>query len=120
DRRHRAEPRVARLELLHDEPVGDVREPGAAVALDVRAEESQLAHAGDQRARKFLRRVALLDHGQRLPLDEAPDARPRHALLVSEELLDAVVVDFTGRHRRALESFAWRKRRPYKSSPRFL
>src|SRR5881396_985068 len=60
-RGHRAEPRVPRLELLHDEPVGDVREPRAAVAPQVRAEEAQLAHTRDQLARELLVRVAALD-----------------------------------------------------------
>src|SRR5207249_8488188 len=48
----RAQPRVAALELLHDEPVGDVAEPGAAVALEGGAEDAQLAELGDQRDRR--------------------------------------------------------------------
>src|SRR5207249_11359463 len=97
-RGHRAQPRVARLELLHDEPVGDVGEPGAAVALQVRAEEAELGHARDERARELLLRVAALDPGQHLALDEAPHARPRHALLLAEELLQPVVVDLARGH----------------------
>src|SRR5205814_9652188 len=80
-RGHRAQPRVARLELLHDEPVGAVGEPGAAVALQVRAEEAELAHARDERARELPLGMTALDHGEPLAHHEAAHARPRLALL---------------------------------------
>jgi hypothetical protein len=58
-RREGADARVAALELLHDEPVGDVVQPGAAVLLgQVGPEHAQLADLGDE-----LRREAPLDVG---------------------------------------------------------
>src|SRR6059058_1053316 len=54
---HRAQARVARLELLHHEPVGDVREAGAAVALKVRSEHAERGQAQDEIPWKLLARM---------------------------------------------------------------
>src|SRR6185369_14858578 len=73
-RRHRAQTAVAALELLHDQPVGDVVEPRAPVALEVRAEVAELAHPRNQMSRELLPAVALLEHRKALPLDERAHA----------------------------------------------
>src|SRR5262249_444511 len=88
DGAHRTDPAIPRLETLHDEAVGDVGEAGAAVAGQVRTEDAELGHAGDEGARELLARMAGLDHRQRLPLDEAPNARADHPLVLAEQLLD--------------------------------
>ena len=61
---------VAALQLLHHQAVLDVGHAGAAVALEVGAEEAQLAHHRDQLARKALRAEALLNDGDEVVLDE--------------------------------------------------
>jgi hypothetical protein len=61
---------VAALELLGDEAVFDVGEAGAAVALDGRAEEAELAHGLDEFAREAAVAVALLDDGDEVVFDE--------------------------------------------------
>src|SRR5262249_56158875 len=47
-RRARPQPRVAALELLHDEAVRHVAEPGAAVAVERGTEDAELAELRDQ------------------------------------------------------------------------
>src|SRR5206468_80273 len=74
------------------------QDPGAAVALKVRSEHAERGQAQDEVPWELLARMAALDDRQRLPLDEAPDARLRDALLLGEELVDAVVVDLAWCH----------------------
>jgi hypothetical protein len=65
-----AEAGVAAFQLLHHQAVLDVGHAGAAVALEVGAEEAQLAHDGDQFARKALGAEALLDDGDEVVFDK--------------------------------------------------
>src|SRR5207249_11609914 len=88
----RAQPRVAALELLHDEPVGDVAEPGAAVALEGGAEDAQLAELGDQRDRKRAGAMMLGDDRDELRLDPVAHGVADHPLVLGQERFDAVVV----------------------------
>src|SRR5207245_1633031 len=85
-------------------------------ALQVRAEEAELAHARDERPRELLLGMTALDHGEHLALHEAPHARPRHALLLAEELVQPVVVDLACGHRDPLAArgVARPRARPYK------
>jgi hypothetical protein len=86
----RPQPRIAALELLHDEAVRDVAHSGASVTGQVGAEEAELRHAGNQLHRE--RAVAadvLLDDRKELLRDELSDRIARHALLVGEELVEA-------------------------------
>jgi hypothetical protein len=93
-RRERAQPRVAALELLHHEPVGDVVHARAAVAGQVRAEQSQLGDPGHELHRE--RPVAadvLLDPRQELARHPVADGVAREPLLVGEQLVDVQEVE---------------------------
>src|SRR2546430_14715517 len=68
DRRHRAEARVAALELLHDQPVRDVVEPGAPVALERGAEDAEFAELRDQLNRESPRDRKSAVKGKRVDL----------------------------------------------------
>src|SRR5438046_284045 len=60
--------------------------------------------------------MTALDHGEHLALHEAPHARPRHALLLAEELVQPVVVVLARGHRDPLAArgVARPRARPYK------
>ena len=87
-----AQSRVPALQLLHDQPVRHVRQARAAVTLQGRAEDAELAELRDHRHREGARPVVLGDERQELGLDPIPDRVAHHPLLVREEDLDAVVV----------------------------
>ena len=87
-----AEPRVPALELLHDQPVGHVRQARAPVALEGRAEDAELAQLRHDRHGEGAGPVMLGDERQELGLDPVPDRVAHHPLLVREQGLDAVVV----------------------------
>ena len=53
--REAADARVAALELLHREAVADLARPGAAVALEVAAEQAELRDLGDELGREGAR-----------------------------------------------------------------
>ncbi len=55
---------IAALDLLHDEAVLDVAHAGAAVAFQVRAEEAEFGHFGDQLGREAGVAEAIADHGR--------------------------------------------------------
>ena len=84
----RADPRVAGLQLQAGEPVGGRRGAGAAVALEVHAEDVQLAELlGElERDRGLLEPVA--DVGDDLVLDESADSVADVALFVREKRVD--------------------------------
>ena len=91
----RAQAGVAALELLHHEAVGDVAQAGAAVALEVRAEEAELGEPRDELARE--RAVAgaraPASRGRNSRLDEVAHGLSREELLLGEELVEAQEVD---------------------------
>ena len=59
----RAHPGIAALQLLHDQPVGDVIEARAAELLgEVRPEQPQLGHLGNEVGGELARDVVLADH----------------------------------------------------------
>ena len=74
------------------EAVGDVVHAGAAVALQVRAEHAELAHARDELARELLAAEAALEQRQAFVLDEGADGVAGDALFVGEERVELVVV----------------------------
>ena len=61
---------VAALQLLHHQAVLDVGHSGAAVALEVGAEEAQLAHRRDQFARETAFAEAVFDDGDEVVFDK--------------------------------------------------
>ena len=61
---------VAAFQFLHHEAIFDVGHAGAAVALEVGAEEAELAHGGNEFAREALGAKALLDDGDEVVFDE--------------------------------------------------
>ena len=65
-----AEAGVAAFEFLHHQAVFDVGHAGASVALEVGAEEAELAHDGNQFAREALGAKAFLDDGDEVVFDE--------------------------------------------------
>ena len=90
DRRHgeralgvarRAEGGVDALQLAHDETEGDVADAGAAVALEVGAEEAQLAEFAHHCRVEMLAAVPLLDARHELLLRVGARGVAHHALL---------------------------------------
>ncbi len=83
--RERADAAVAAFELLHDEPVAHVVEPGAPVLLgQVRAEHAELRHRRDEFLREAAGDVALADDRQHLLVDEPADGIAHGALVFGE------------------------------------
>ena len=84
---------VATLEFLHDEAVFHVRHAGAAVAVEVRAEEAEFAHLWHELAREAAFAVALFDDGDEVVFDELAGGIAREALVFVEEGIEADEVD---------------------------
>src|SRR6185369_3830319 len=83
-----AQPRVAALQLLHDEAVGDAAQAGEAVIGDAGAEEVQAPHLEDQLEGGARLAVALLDDRFDLVVDELAHGLADQALLVREERVE--------------------------------
>src|SRR5215467_4700278 len=92
-RRPRAQPGVAALELLHDQPVGNVAEPRAAVALERGAEHTELAELRDELDRKRAGTMVIGDQREELRLHPVADRVADHPVFFGQEALDRVVVD---------------------------
>ncbi len=76
---------VAALQLLHDEPVRDVVEPGASVLLrEIGAEDAERRHFGHELLREFSFDVAVADDREHALVDETPDAVADGALFLGE------------------------------------
>jgi len=94
DRREGADARVAPLQLLHDDPVGDVVEPGAAVLLGkVGTQDPQLRHLRDELPRHATVHVGLADDGHEPVLHPGADGVADHPLLLGEERVEVVEVE---------------------------
>ncbi len=97
----RAHAAVAALELLRDQPVFDVGHAGAAVALEIGAEEAEIAHRLDQLAGEASVAIALLDDGDEIVFDELARGIAHQALVVGEQRIEADEIDSAereGRH----------------------
>ena len=94
----RAEAAVAAVDLHVHEAPGERAHPRAAVALDVVADQAELAEAPEQRPGRLRALPVLVDRRQHLLVDEAPRAQEVIPLLVGELLADEEVV---GRQRLA-------------------
>ena len=93
-RRERADAGVAPLQLLHDQPVGHVVQPGAAVLLgQVCAEESQLRHPGNQLLGKLSLDVGLTDDGDEVLVDPGPNGIPNGPLLLRQQRIEVEEID---------------------------
>ena len=92
---------VAALEFLRHQAVLDVAHAGAAVALQRRAEEAELAHGLDQFAWEAAVAVALFDDGNEVVFDELARGVADEALVVGEQgiVLDEIdTAKFDGGH----------------------
>ena len=88
-RGERADAGVAPLELLHDQAVGDVVEPRAAVLLrQVGAEQAQLRHARNQLLGKLALDVRVADDGHEVLVHPGPDGVPDGALLLRQQAVE--------------------------------
>ena len=84
----RAVAAVHPLDLARDQPVGDVVDPGAAIALDGRAEQPQLPHLGHDLAVETLVPVSLQDARHQPILAVGPRGVAQHALFLAELVLE--------------------------------
>ena len=89
-----AQARVAALELLTDQTVGDVVQTGAAVLLgEVGAEHTELAELGRDLVRKRAR-LEVLHHEREVALAyPAPHGVAHHALVLRELALELEEID---------------------------
>ncbi len=79
---------VAALELLHHEAVFHVGHAGAAIALEVGAEEAKLAHDGDKFARKALCSKAFLDDRDQVVFDEIARGTANQQFIFAEACIE--------------------------------
>ena len=89
----RAHAGIAALELLHDQPVGDVVQASAAVLFGkIRAEDAQLGHLRNDLFRESSFDVAVADDGKDFFVDERADAVANGALFFGEHGIDVVEI----------------------------
>ena len=88
----RPEAPVAAVDLHVHEPPGERAHPRAAVALDVVADQAELAEPPEQRPGRLGPLPVLVDLRQHLLVDEAPRAQEVLPLLLGELLADEEVV----------------------------
>ena len=93
-RGERPHTRIAALQLLHDEPVGDVVQTGAAVLLgQIRAEQAELRHARNQLPGEFARDVRFPYHRHQVLIHPFSNCVTDRTLLFAEETVDVVEVN---------------------------
>src|SRR4029077_84590 len=90
-----AHARVAAFQFLRHQSVFHIRHARAAVALQVRAEKSQLGHGLDQFARKTPGAVALFDDRDEIVFNELARRIADQTLVVGEQRVEADEVDST-------------------------
>ena len=88
-----AQARVAALQFLHDEPVGDVVEARAAVTGEGGPEHAHLAEGLGHLEGEGAVAMVLAHHGHELLLHPVADGIPHHPLFLAQQGLDPVVVD---------------------------
>jgi hypothetical protein len=79
-----AHARVAALQLLAGQPIGDIRHAGAAIAVQVHAQQAHLADLRDEVHGEGAGAAVLLDDGDDLVIHPASDEIPHHALVFAE------------------------------------
>ena len=96
---------VAAFQLLHHQAVLDIRHAGAAVALEVGAEEAQLAHEGNELARKTALAEAVFDDGNDVVFDEVASGAADEEFVFAEagvEMKEVEVLEFEGHYTPAI------------------
>jgi len=108
DRDEAAEAGIRGLELEAGEAVADRIDAGAAVTLQVHAEEAELAELGCDLARELGALEPLLDSGKQAVDGEAPNGLLEHALLLGEKCTQAEKVEgiYSGPAHRRVGSLA--------------
>src|ERR1051326_244175 len=92
-RRERPHARIAPLELLHDQPIRDVIQPRAAILFrEIRAEEAELRHAGDELLGKLAGDVRFADDGHQIVVDPLANGVADRALFFAEQAVDVVEI----------------------------
>ena len=84
---------IAALEFLHHQAVGDVGHSRAAVAFQVRAEESQFAELRHQLHGECGFAVVLFDDGKNFVVDELPRGLARQFLFVVQQGIEIDEID---------------------------
>src|SRR5437016_4718132 len=79
---------IATLELLHDEPVSDVRHPRAAVAGEVRSVKTELRHLGDQVPGKLPFSAPFFDVRDDLLFDKLAHGLPHQFFFVIQKRIE--------------------------------
>ena len=92
DRGERAQARVGPFQFQHDEAVGRLAQPGAAVFFQVRRIKAQRAHARRELFRKLARAMAGHDLGHDFLLHKTPRPIARGAFFIGEKFFDIVVI----------------------------
>src|SRR4026207_2387372 len=93
-RREGPDAALAPLQLLHDQPVSHVVEPGAAVLLgQVGAEEAQLGHAGDELLGELSFYIGLTDDRDEVLIHPGPHGIAHRALILGEEGIEIKEID---------------------------
>ena len=88
-----AESGVAAFQLLHHKAVLDIGHAGAAVALEVGAEEAKLAHDGYELAWKALGAETFLDDGNQVVFDEVARSAANKELVLAEAGIEMEEID---------------------------
>ena len=84
---------IAAFEFLGDEAVFDVGHARAAVALQARAEKSELGHLRDELHGKLSFAIVLLDDGHDFGVDELARGIASEFFLVGEDGVEVEVID---------------------------
>src|SRR5262249_29192959 len=87
-----AQPGIAPLEFLHEQTVFDIAHSRAAVAFQIRAEKSELAHFRHQLQRKLRFTIRIADHGSHTIVHELPRGLPDHEFLFAELRIDEKII----------------------------
>jgi hypothetical protein len=92
DAEERPEASVAAMQLHVHEPARQLAHAGAAVALEVLADQAELGQANEQRPRQLGTFPVVVDDREHLVVDEAPGSHEVVRLLVAELLADEQVI----------------------------
>jgi hypothetical protein len=92
-RRERAQPRVAGLELLHDQAVRDVVHTGASVALQISSEHPKLGHLWYEMHWEGFARKITLDQRQNFAVHKALGRVAGHPLFIGQQVVEVEKIE---------------------------